>query len=212
MKKIAMFSQLVVVVLMVLACTSSYAAKRVVMVSLFENLSKTKDIIRFEGETTSALDYRSKTFSVDRYSEIPRSLLEDVIINLGSDVIERQSLHKMLTEHKFITDSGLADTTTAIKIGKMLGADTLVVGTITDIKKKRKKFKGYGISTNFMMVDTSIRVRVIDIESGRIVFSKKAKGSARVDASEEKAPIAESIEDAVETISEEQRFISFFQN
>ena len=215
MKRRIVFFQLFVGILTVIACSSSYAgnSKKVVLVSLFENLSKEKAIVRYEANTTSAnLDYRRKTFSVDRYSEIPRALLEDKIIELGGSVIERQSLNKLLMEHKFISDSGLVDTTTALKVGKMLGADTLVVGTIVDIKKKKKSFKGYGIATNSIVVTTSLRTRVIDIETGRIIYSKRGKGSASAEYSSREVPIYESIEDAVEQVTDDNNFMLVFQN
>ena len=99
MKKRIVLVQLIIGIATLIACSSSYAAnsKKVVLVSLYENLSKEKAIVRYEANTTSAnLDYRRKTFSVDRYSEIPRALLEDKIIELGGSVIERQSLNKLL--------------------------------------------------------------------------------------------------------------------
>ncbi len=173
-----LFFQLVVGLVAVIVSSSSFAgsSERVVLVSLFENLSKEKAIIKYAAESTASLDFRSKQFSVDRYSEIPRTLLEDALINMSVKVVERQSLHKMLVEHKFISDSGLVDTTTAIKVAKMLGANALIVGTITDIRKKKKKFKGYGISTSTISVETKIRARVIDLESGQAVFERTPTG------------------------------------
>ena len=187
-------------------------SEKIVMVSLFENLSKEKAIVQYEANTTSAsLDFRRKTYSVDRYSEIPRTILEDAIIDLGANVVERQSLNKMLMEHKFISDSGLVDTTTALKIAKMLGANTLIVGSITDIGKEKKRFKGYGISTNSVVVTTNMRARGIDIETGKILFSVRSKGIAQISANAGEAPIYESIEDAVENIAQNPKFTAAFQ-
>ena len=132
--------------------------------------------------------------------------MEDKIIELGGRVIERQSLNKLLMENKFISNSGLVDTTTAIEVGKMLGANTLVVGTIIDIKKKKKSFKGYGISTSSLVVTTSMRTRVIDIESGNIIYSKTGKGQASAEYDSREAPIYESIEDAVEQVTNDDKF------
>lgn len=205
---------LVFTALLVLVFSASAYSKspKVVLVSLFENLSKEKATVQYEAESTAPLDYRRKRFSVDRYSEIPRTLLEDRIIDLGAEVIERQSLNKLLTEHKFISDSGLVDTSTALKVGKMLGADTLIIGTITDINKQRKKFNGYGIKTDTQVVTTSLRARIIDIETGRILFSQRAKGSASVRYGTEDTPINKSIEVAVEELVESSKFTTFFQN
>jgi len=213
MKRKTVFFQLIVVVLIALSYGSSYAGKKTVLVSLFENLSKEKDVVTYEANSnSSSLDFRRKVFSVDRYSEIPRSLLEDRLVGLGVNVVERQSLNKLLLENEFITNSGLADTTTAIEVGKMLGANTLVVGTITDISQERKTFKGYGIRTDSLVVVTNLRVRVIDVEQGEIVYSKNAKGSANIKYGTAKPPIYDSVEDAVKNIVNDEKFVAFFRN
>ena len=93
----------------------------------------------------------------------------------------------------------------------MLGANTLIVGSITDIAKEKKRFKGYGISTNSVLVTTNMRARGIDIETGQILFSVRSKGVAQVSANSGDTPIYESIEDAVENIAQHPKFTAAFQ-
>lgn len=155
----------------------------IVLIPPFENLSGARSMVTYEVGTSSNPNNPKKRYTVDRYSEIPRSILEDLMISKGVRVIERQRLDQLLQESDFIRLSGLVDTTNAIKIGKMLGANTIVMGTINNIQCKKSTFSGYGIRRKTTTVHCSIRVRIIDIESGNIVFSKFVKGQTAYESS-----------------------------
>lgn len=202
---------LIVLVVVLMSATTAMAKHKRVLVALYENLSNVKKVVSYEANTTSAsLDNRRKTYSVDRYSEIPRTILEDKIFELGGDVVERQSLNKLLMEHKFISESGLADTSTALKIAKMVGANTLVVGTIVNISKENKHFRGYGISTHSVIATVKVRTRVIDVETARVIYSKRGKGQAR--SLSRTPPYSEAIENAVEEVASDDKFAQLFKD
>jgi curli biogenesis system outer membrane secretion channel CsgG len=79
------------------------------------------------------------------------------LVQLGSfDVVERQLLDKLLGEQK-IEQTGAIDPATAKKVGKILGVDAIVTGSITDL-------------TTFMAVNC----RLIDTSTGAVF------GAARV--------------------------------
>ncbi len=115
---------------------------------------------------------------VDRYSEAPRTILEDILVSIPNiNVVERQQLDKLLLESEFSRLSGIVDQQYAIKIGKQLGANAIVMGTIANINETDSFFDGYGIRTKKKIVTATVRVRMIDIQSGRIVFSKTIDGT-----------------------------------
>jgi len=157
--------------------------KPIVIVAPFENLSGVRSMITYEVATSSNPNNPKRSFRVDRYSEAPRHILEDIVTNLGAVPVERQRLDALLLEIEFGRLSGLIDPVKAIKLGKMLGADTVIMGTIISVQSRKTKFKGYGISTTNEIVTCSIRVRIIDVESTKETFSKIVKGSATFSSS-----------------------------
>lgn len=95
---------------------------------------------------------------------LQKGLAQMLITDLSSDeslrVVERERLQAILDEHKLAT-SGKLDSKTAARIGKLLGARHLVLGSYFDVA-------------------TSLRVdaRLVDVETGAIVKSIGAQGKA----------------------------------
>src|ERR1043165_464189 len=66
-------------------------------------------------------------------------LMVDKLVQDGTySVIERKQLDKILAEQNF-SNSDRADTTTAAKIGRVLGVNAIVVGSITQFGRDDKK-------------------------------------------------------------------------
>lgn len=108
--------------------------KRTVLIPPFENLSSTKSMVSYEVSTNPHYDNPKRYFTIDRYSEAPRGLVEDVLVNIGVEVVERQRVDQLLLEAEALT--GFVNTENAIKLGKMLGANTIIMGTILNIQSK----------------------------------------------------------------------------
>jgi curli biogenesis system outer membrane secretion channel CsgG len=150
----------------------------IVLVPPFENLTKQRDYVLYDVPDNTASNRPHRHYRIDRYTEAPRALFEDVLVNMdGVSVVERKRVDTLLVEAEFGQLSGLVDPAKAIKLGKLIGANRIVIGTIADVSEETRKFKGYGIQTENMIVSAELRVRVLDIESGRIAFSKVVKGS-----------------------------------
>ncbi len=60
----------------------------------------------------------------------------------GITIVERQRVNALLVEAEFGGLSGLLDPEKAVKLGKMLGANLIVMGTIIDIHDDVVKFQG----------------------------------------------------------------------
>jgi TolB-like protein len=75
-------------------------------------------------------------------------------------IIEREQLEKVLKELQ-LTQTGIIDTAYAKQIGKMLGADAILTGTVI-------KFGN----------DLRVDARIIDVESGLILTAEKGMGKA----------------------------------
>jgi curli biogenesis system outer membrane secretion channel CsgG len=169
-----------------LACASNAFAQSsrasekepVVLVATFENQSKAHPKISYEVGTGNKEGHPKRSFIVDRFTEAPRSILEDMLSNMkGIRIVERQRVDSVLMETEFGAMSGLVDPEKAVKLGKMLGANMIVMGTIIEIRDDHREFTGYGVKSKVNKVVCQIRVRLLDIESGAISFSKIVEGA-----------------------------------
>jgi hypothetical protein len=152
--------------------------KPIVLVPPFENQAKQREYVMYDVPDGTSPNKPRRQYRIDRYCEAPRSLFEDVLVNIGGvTIVERKRVDTLLVEAEFGQLSGLVDPEKAIKLGKLLGANTIVIGTIVDISDETKKFKGYNIQTENTVVSAEMRVRVLEIETGRIAYSKTVTGS-----------------------------------
>jgi curli biogenesis system outer membrane secretion channel CsgG len=153
-------------------------AKAIVLVPPFENLSKQHDWDKIDEADGTDPKKPRRQYKIDRYTEAPRALFEDAIVNTkGVSVVERKRVDTLLQEVEFGQRSGLVDAEKAIKLGKQLGANRIVIGTIANISEETKKFKGYGIQTENTVVSADLRVRMLEIQTGEVVYSKKVIGA-----------------------------------
>ncbi len=83
----------------------------------------------------------------------------------GFDMMERIAIDKVLSEQEF-SHSALVDPSTAAKLGKFLGAEYIVLCTIT----------GATQSTGSQDATAHFTVRMIDVETARITLSGIGKG------------------------------------
>jgi curli biogenesis system outer membrane secretion channel CsgG len=91
-------------------------------------------------------------------------------------VFDRAKLDAILQEQGFQHFSGLVDQTTAVKLGKMIGVDSILTGSITNINFKEIGIIQIGPSMigpySVMVVMT---IRIIDVTTGEILFSTVQK-------------------------------------
>jgi curli biogenesis system outer membrane secretion channel CsgG len=76
------------------------------------------------------------------------------ILSEKFDVVEREYIMKIIEEQK-LQMSGLIDVTTAVQLGRLIGAKTVVVGSITKI----------GITY-------TLNVRFVSVETGEVIMAK----------------------------------------
>ena len=100
----------------------------------------------------------------------------------GFDMLERPDIDKVLTEQEF-SHSAIVDPGSAAKLGKILGAQYIVLGTIT------------GLSTDPSSHETiaHLTLRMIEVETARIVLAGMGKGKS-------KAGISEALDSASEDV------------
>lgn len=98
-------------------------------------------------------------------------------------VIDRERLQALMQE-KNLSLSGDVDPKTAVKVGKLLGVEYVIVGAITEfgVTNSGASVPGYGGLPSFSMrtqrMDAAIDARAINTSTGEIVWADTAKDSS----------------------------------
>jgi curli biogenesis system outer membrane secretion channel CsgG len=125
--------------------------------------------------------------------DVGRGMCDLLVKHLVKDgtysVIERRSLDKILAEQNFST-SDRANPATAAKIGKILGLDAIIVGSITQFGAETKNTKvggggggwgGFGVGgfghKNSKAIVT-VDARVVDVDTAEILVVSDGKGES----------------------------------
>jgi curli biogenesis system outer membrane secretion channel CsgG len=126
--------------------------------------------------------------------DIGKGIADMTVTNLVKDgtysVIERKKLDAILQEQNF-SNSDRANPTTAAKIGKVLGVNAIVVGSITQFGLEDKKlgiggiagrlggFGGGNIGTKSGKATVAIDARLIDVTTGEVLAVAAGKGTSK---------------------------------
>jgi len=117
-------------------------------------------------------------------------LLVKYLVKDGTySVIERKALDKILAEQNF-SNSDRANPNSAAKIGKLLGVDAIIVGSITEFGNETKNTKiggaggglggfglgGFGHKNSKAIV--ALDARIVDIDTGEILAVAEGKGES----------------------------------
>jgi curli biogenesis system outer membrane secretion channel CsgG len=91
-------------------------------------------------------------------------------------VIERRALEKVLAEQNF-SNSDRANPATAAKIGKILGLDAIIVGSITQFGADTKSTIG-GVGHSKTKAIVQVDARIIDVDTGEILVATDGHGES----------------------------------
>jgi curli biogenesis system outer membrane secretion channel CsgG len=134
-----------------------------------------------------------------KLSESVEDGVTDEMVNVGgATVYTRRDMEKIMTEHKF-QRSGLTDEHTLARLGKLAGVRLIITGSVNNVdlsykthESARKSLdrKGDSAFGNILgsvaaaaleaqegwNISTDITLRILDVESGEILFSKIVTG------------------------------------
>jgi len=126
---------------------------------------------------------------VDVGKGITDLLVTDLVKDGSYSVIERKALDKVLTEQNF-SNSDRANPNSAAKIGKLLGVDAIIVGSITEFGNETKNTNlggaggglggfglgGFGHKKSKAIV--AVTARMVDIDTAEILGVAEGKGES----------------------------------
>jgi curli biogenesis system outer membrane secretion channel CsgG len=123
-------------------------------------------------------DSRFRRFNV---GEQMSALLTDYLVNqnVNFQLVERAQIDKILSEHRLIK-SGVVDPSRGVEIGRLLGADALVFGTVTQFNMTssgRVRVQGLG-GVGGTRGRVELVLRMVHAETGVILGSVKGNASA----------------------------------
>jgi curli biogenesis system outer membrane secretion channel CsgG len=116
-------------------------------------------------------------------------LVTDLVKDGSYSIIERKALEKIMNEQNF-SNSNRADPTSAAKIGKLLGVDAILIGSITQFGNETKKtnlgggggsWGGYGlggIGHSKSNANVGIDARLVNVDTGEILAVAEGKGQS----------------------------------
>ncbi len=126
---------------------------------------------------------------------IEDGVTNEIVSMGGAKVFTRTEMNKILNEHKF-QQSGLVDDTQLVRLGKLAGIKYMVTGSVNNVnlvwrdygsqqlrqQAQKKGNWGTAIASGVLAtqegwhITTDVAVRIIDVETGEIVFSKMVSG------------------------------------
>lgn len=126
--------------------------------------------------TVAVVDFTDQTGKDLHGIEVASTeILSTLLHKTGAfSVVERTKLKAIITEQGF-TMSGLVDSTkNAVQVGKLLGADFLITGSVLTYGEKVVKFKGYGVTTEKTIKELVVNIKVLDMNTGNIEYATLA--------------------------------------
>lgn len=134
-------------------------------------------VMDFDYGTTNS--YYSSYRGVGAAKGISEMLINELVNNGTYTVVDRSKLEQVLKQEN---RSGSMDAGTAAEIGKKLGVDAVLIGTITKFNIDRQSgggsFMGIGGGSQKTKATVQIDVRLIGTASGDILATAKAVGEA----------------------------------
>lgn len=172
MKKIVLFMSLFFL------CTLVHAQRKVEIVeTVKQDLSDTSGRVikrkvaigRFSNET----QYAKGVFYDKDNDPMGKQALDILSSKLAASgkflLLERSDIASLLEEAQK-SDNGLST----------IGADYMIIGSITEFGRKNVGKNGVFTNTKTQIVEAAVAIRLVDVSTGLIIYSDEAKGSAEL--------------------------------
>ena len=90
-------------------------------------------------------------------------------------VVERGRLEKLMAEQKFQAQ-GMVDSQTAVKLGKIMGLEAIVLGTVSQFGVKTEGHDYLIKQGKRQIAEVTVEIRVVDVETGQVILADSGKG------------------------------------
>ena len=171
------FRQIFIFSLIIIAVTvsSSYAV----------DISELTGTLPVERVRLGVMKFESKTYDVtDRQASAITDIFARMLFrSKGIRLLEREKIDSVLAELN-LGMSGLIDEQTAVKVGKLVGCDYILLGSVTNLARGSSGVVvpafvvPVAIGTRKETAKATLDIRIVRVETGEIVFTDTADGTA----------------------------------
>jgi curli biogenesis system outer membrane secretion channel CsgG len=136
---------------------------------------------------TSGLKHRAAVLSVDnktlygqeRIGNAVKDMLTTEIAKTGCFVlVEREQLAKIMSEQA-LGQTGAVDEASAPKVGKLLGAEFVLIGSVTQFGVRTQASEGFFSDSKTQFADATVDIKLVSVETGEITLSLSGSGHAK---------------------------------
>jgi len=113
---------------------------------------------------------------------LPDMLSDSLVNSKRFDVYEREKLTAIMKEQSFQA-SGFTDPQTAVALGKVAGIHYILTGKILDCGREVRDFTGYGVHTRTSFYRLKAGVKIVDVQTGKVLFSRNEGAEEQVSES-----------------------------
>ena len=117
-------------------------------------------------------EFKNKAQISYNISDTLVDMLTTTLVQSGKfEVVERTQLGDIVEEQN-LGASGAVDFSTAAQMGKLKGADYMVIGVVTECGSARQDTKAYGVRITKSSVSLALDIRFVDSSTGSTVFAE----------------------------------------
>lgn len=106
-------------------------------------------------------------------------LTTELVRGTDFEMFERERIKAVMQEQN-LGQGGRVDPATAARIGKILGVEYIITGAVTEYGQSRAGGGGRGVDVRRQGYAAGVDVRIVDAETGRIMFADTGSGSKAV--------------------------------
>jgi curli biogenesis system outer membrane secretion channel CsgG len=134
-------------------------------------------VLRFTNNT------RAYWWTSSAASEMQDMLINELASTNAFQVLERKELSSVLSEQQ-LSESGLVDSSTKMKLGKIKGAKYLVAATVSAFEESTSgtdggiQYKGFSFGGEQKKAYIAVDLKVIDTETGEIIDSRTIEANS----------------------------------
>ncbi|MBI2899446.1 MAG: hypothetical protein HYY17_04635 [Planctomycetes bacterium] len=132
-----------------------------------------------ERKTLAVVDFEDKSgYGQGRIGRAAADVLINYLVEAEQfRMVERSQIDKILKEHA-LEHSGVTDDATAVKVGRILNVKLIAYGVVTNFGMREEATDVVVYQQKEQIAESSVTVRLIDVETSEILFSRMGDGKA----------------------------------
>src|ERR1017187_9654665 len=126
------------------------------------------------------VDFENKTtYGANRLGTSASDILITELAKSGKFiVVERDKMDKLMAEQK-LGMSGAIDPNTAARVGKILGLNAIVTGSISQFGEQTEGSEYLITQSKSQVVKCTVDIRVVDAETGQVLYADSGSGLSK---------------------------------